>query len=73
MNIVGNPGVAAYYDDFMVNLFNNLKSDDDVPTIWAVTHAGHQVVHEQELKDSNINGNVLGMMHLLLHHGSSYK
>ena len=36
MYVVGNPGVAEYYDEFMKRL-NNIT---DTP-VWTVSHAGH--------------------------------
>jgi len=38
--IPGNPGVAGYYEDFMVKLYE--LSDSSIP-VWCVSHAGHVI------------------------------
>ena len=49
--IPGNPGLAGYYEQFMLDLREELAEavgPDGCPTsIWAVSHAGHEIVQHR--------------------------
>ena len=53
--LTGNPGVAAYYEEFMIELFKH--SGKKVP-VWCVSHAGHVNVPRDVTISGKDNDNI---------------